>query len=255
MKSVYEHLIVAPILLPLAVAAIMLIFNEKRQWLRQALSVATAGALVIISIALLYLTEEPSAGGMTLSKVYHLGGWPAPFGIVLVVDHLSAVMLVLASLVGFACLIYAVARWDRSGPRFHALFLFLLMGVNGAFLTGDIFNLFVFFEVLLASSYGLALHGGGAARTSAALRYIVINIVSSLLFLVGVSIIYALTGTLNLADLARLLPAIPRNDTPLLQCGLAVLGIAFLVKAGIWPVGFWLPSTYGTAAPPGAALL
>ena len=254
MKSLLEHLIVAPILLPLAVAAAMLVFSEKHRWLKQLLSVGTMASLLAISITLLYFTGWPPAEGMPLTKVYLLGSWPAPFGIVLVIDHLSALMLVLASLLGFACLVYAIARWDRSGPRFHALFLFLLMGVNGAFLTGDIFNLFVFFEVLLASSYGLALHGGGASRTTVSLHYIVINIVSSLLFLVGVSTIYAVTGTLNLADLAGLLPTIPRSDAPLLQSGFAILGIAFLVKAGTWPLGFWLTETYGAAAPPAAAV-
>lgn len=249
-----DHLIIAPILLPLAAGAVMLVLNEKRRRLKQALSVLTSAALIVLAGWLLYLTEGTAAGATTLAKVYALGDWPAPYGIVLVVDRLSAMMLALAGLLGFACLVYATARWDRSGPRFHALFLLLLMGVNGAFLTGDIFNLFVFFEILLAASYGLALHGGGPARTTASLHYIVINITTSLLFLVGVSMIYAVTGTLNLADLATALPGVPAGDASLLQSGFAILGIAFLVKAGIWPLGFWLPSTYGAAAPPAAAI-
>lgn len=249
-----DHLIVAPILLPLAVAAAMLVLNEKRRRLKQVLSVVTAGALIAIAASLLHFTEATAAGTASLTRVYALGNWPAPHGIVLVVDRLSALMLVLANFLGFACLVYAIARWDRSGPRFHALFLFLLMGVNGAFLTGDIFNLFVFFEILLAASYGLALHGGGPVRTTASMHYIVINITASLLFLVGVSMIYAVTGTLNLADLARALPGVAAGDTSLLQSGFAILGIAFLVKAGMWPLGFWLPSTYGAAAPPAAAV-
>jgi len=253
MNAVLDHLIVVPILLPLVVAATILVFNEKRRRLKQVLSLATTAALIIVSAVLLYLTASPTSGA-PLPQVYLLGNWPAPFGIVLVIDHLSALMLVLASILGFTCLFYAVARWDRSGPRFHALFLFLLMGVNGAFLTGDIFNLFVFFEVMLASSYGLALHGGGAVRTTASLHYIVINIATSLLFLIGVSLIYAVTGTLNLADIARLIPSVSSEDDPLLQSGLAILGIAFLVKAGMWPLGFWLPNTYGVASPPAAAV-
>ena len=93
--------------------------------------------------------------------VYRLGDWPAPFGIVLVVDRLSALMLLLTSLISMAALVFSLARWHRIGPHFHSLFQFLLMGLNGAFLTGDLFNLFVFFEVLLVASYGLALHGSG----------------------------------------------------------------------------------------------
>src|SRR3546814_2638567 len=121
--------------------------------------------------------------------VYLLRNWPAPFGSVLVVVRLSATMLLLTNVLGFTSLFYALARWDRSGPRFHALFLLLLMGVNVAFLTGDIFNLFFFFEVLIAASYGLILHGSGTERTSASLHYITINIAASLLFLIWVALI------------------------------------------------------------------
>ena len=103
---------------------------------------------------------------------------------------------------GFAALVFSLARWQRAGAHFHPLFQFQLMGLNGAFLTGDLFNLFVFFEVMLAASYGLALHGSGIARVRAGLHYIAINLVASLLFLIGVSMIYGIAGTLNMADLA-----------------------------------------------------
>ncbi len=248
------HLVAAPILLPLAAAAIMLLLNERRRRLKQALSLLTCAALIIISVVLIFGIGGTTTEGGPLPQVYLLGDWPAPFGIVLVADHLSVLMLLLTSVLGFACLFYAIARWDRSGPRFHALFLLLLMGVNGAFLTGDIFNLFVFFEVLLAASYGLALHGGGQARTTASLHYIAINVATSLLFLIGVSMMYAVTGTLNLADLARTMRSVRAEDTAILQSGMAFLGIAFLVKAGTWPMGFWLPATYGAASPPSAAV-
>ena len=162
-------------------------------------------------------------------------------------------LLLLTNLIGFLALFYALARWDRSGPRFHALFLLLLMGVNGAFLTGDIFNLFVFFEVLLAASYGLILHGAGITRTTVSLHYISINIATSLLFLIGVAILYSVTGTLNMADLAMRVALVHPRDLALLEAGAAILGVAFLVKAGIWPLCFWLPRTYGAAAPPVAA--
>jgi multicomponent K+:H+ antiporter subunit D len=128
------------------------------------------------------------------------------------------------------------------------------MGINGAFLTGDLFDLFVFFEIMLAASYGLALHGSGPARVMAGLYYIVINLAASLLFLVGVSLIYGISGTLNMADLAARIPTIGAENRPLLEAGVGILGIAFLVKAGTWPLCFWLPGTYAAAAPPVASM-
>jgi multicomponent K+:H+ antiporter subunit D len=163
-------------------------------------------------------------------------------------------MVLLAGTLGLAATVFSLARWQRAGPRFHALLQFLLMGLNGAFLTGDLFNLFVFFELLLAASYGLALHGSGTARVRFSLHYIVINLVASLLFLIGVSLIYGVTGTLNLAHLAQRIPLVAAEDRVLVESGAAVLAIAFLVKSGMWPLGFWLPSTYAAASPPAAAL-
>jgi multicomponent K+:H+ antiporter subunit D len=164
-------------------------------------------------------------------------------------------MLVLTSVLGLSALMFSLARWHRAGAHFHPLFQFQLMGLNGAFLTGDLFNLFVFFEVMLAASYGLALHGSGAARVRAGLHYITINLTASLLFLVGVSMIYGVAGTLNMADLAGRIPAIAAEDQALLEAGAAILGVAFLVKAAMWPLGFWLPTTYAAASAPAAAIL
>ena len=255
MSGWIDHLVIAPIVLPLVVAAAMLLFDERRRWLKRTLGIATTLALLGISLTLLHLTNTPAAdGGLAKPLVYLLGNWRAPFGIVLVADRLSAIMLVLTSILGFTAMLYALARWDRAGPRFHALFLLLLMGVNGAFLTGDIFNLFVFFEVLLAASYGLALHGSGAIRIKAGLHYVAINVATSLLFLIGVSMIYGVTGTLNMADLADRISVVSPRDLMLLEAGAAILGIAFLVKAGMWPLSFWLPTTYAAAAPPAAAM-
>lgn len=250
-----QHLTVAPILLPLVVSGLLLAFDERRRTLKRVVSLATAAALVVIAVALLWLVSDGfGLDPGSAPHVYRLGNWPAPFGIVLVADRLSALMLLLTSLLGFTGLLYAMARWDRSGPRFHVLFLLELAGVNGAFLTGDIFNLFVFFEVLLAASYGLVLHGSGTERTSASLHYIVINIATSLLFLIGVAMIYAATGTLNMADLATRIPGVASGNLALLESGAAILGMAFLVKSGIWPLSFWLSRTYAAAAPPVAAL-
>jgi multicomponent K+:H+ antiporter subunit D len=128
------------------------------------------------------------------------------------------------------------------------------MGLNGAFLTGDLFNLFVFFEVLLAASYGLALHGSGKSRVKASLHYVAVNLASSSLFLIGATAIYGVAGTLNMADLATRIPLLAPADQTLLQTGAAILGVAFLVKAGMWPLGMWLPTTYAAAAPPVAAM-
>jgi multicomponent K+:H+ antiporter subunit D len=138
--------------------------------------------------------------------------------------------------------------------HFQALLQLQLMGLNGAFLTADLFNLFVFFEVLLAASYGLLLHGGGSRRVQTGLHYIAINLVASLLFLIGVSLLYGVTGTLNMADVAAKLPAVPASDRGLLHAGAAVLGVAFLAKAAVWPMNFWLAPAYAAASTPVAAL-
>jgi multicomponent K+:H+ antiporter subunit D len=243
-----DHLVIVPVLLPLITGAATLLFDERRVALKGAINFASTLVLVAVAVALLRLVDEPS------TQVYRVGNWPAPFGIVLVADRLSAVMVLLASVVGLAALTFSLARWQGAGPRFHAMLQFLLMGVNGAFLTGDIFNLFVFFEVFLAASYGLALHGAGTARVRASLHYITVNLTASLLFLIGASLLYGVTGTLNMADLAARVPSVRAEDRVLLEIGGAVLGIAFLVKAGMWPLGFWLPGTYAAASAPAGAM-
>ena len=242
------HLVVAPIVLPLAVAALLLLIGDRHHLLKAAVSVGACVLLVFAAVALV-----TSAAGSTV-HVYRLGDWPAPFGIVLAADRLSAMMVLLAAGLALAALVFSLARWHSSGAHFHSLVHFLLAGLNGAFLTGDLFNLFVFFELLLAASYGLALHGSGVRRVRAGLHYIVVNLAASLLFLVGVSLMYGIAGTLNMADLAVLLPEIDPGDRALLEIGAAMLGIAFVVKAGMWPLGFWLPTTYTAAPAPAAAL-
>ena len=186
--------------------------------------------------------------------VYLPSNWPIPYGITLVVDRLSAMMLLLTSVLGLAAVLYAVARWDRAGVHFHVLFQLQLMGLAGAFLTADLFNLFVFFEILLTASYGLLLHGSGWARVRSGLHYIAMNLMASTLFLIGVAILYGVTGTLNLADMAIIVPAIADTDRGLLHAGAAVLAVGFLVKAAAWPLNFWLPASYASASTPVAAL-
>ena len=252
MTTAVNHLLVAPILLPLATAALMLLLGEGRRSLKAVVNLLSTSLGLLIAVALLLEVagrDAPAAFG-----IYLPGNWPVPFGIVLVADRLSALMLVLTGGVGLASLLYALARWQHAGAYFHVLFQLQLMGLYGAFLTADLFNLFVFFEVLLAASYGLLLHGGGGERVRAGLHYITINLVASLLFLIGVAVLYGVTGTLNMADIAQKLPAVPASDRGLLHAGAAILAVAFLAKAGLWPLNFWLPPAYAAASAPAAAV-
>ena len=254
MSYSFEHLIVVPIVLPLVSAALMLLLDERRRSLRAAINVVSTLILLGVAVALLRFADTATTNGGGSVGVYLLGNWSAPFGIVLVVDRLSALMLVLTSILALAALLFSIARWHRVGVHFHVLVQFLLLGLNGAFLTGDLFNLFVFFEVLLAASYGLVLHGSGGLRVKAGLHYIAINLATSSLFLIGVSLIYGTTGTLNMAELAARIPSTADGDRMLLEAGAAILGVAFLVKAGMWPLCLWLPGTYAVAPTPVAAL-
>jgi len=246
-----EHAVVAPVLLPLATAALMLVLGEGRRALKALVNTLSTAAGLALAVALLLRVqgEGPAAFG-----VYLPANWPVPYGIVLVADRLSALMAVLTGCVGLAALLYALARWQHAGVYFHVLFQLQLMGLYGAFLTADLFNLFVFFEVLLAASYGLLLHGGGLPRVRAGLHYIAVNLVASLLFLIGVAVLYGVTGTLNMADIAAKLALVPASDRGLLHAGAAILAIAFLAKAALWPLNFWLPPAYAAASAPAAAV-
>ncbi|CAO3430937.1 Na(+) H(+) antiporter subunit D [Azospirillum argentinense] len=255
MNGWMDHLVIAPIIIPLLVGALLMLIDERRRALKATLGVASASALLALAVLLLYLTDHTATGADATVRVYRLGDWPSLFGIVLVLDRLSAMMLVLTGILGLSALVFALARWQKAGAHFHSLFQFQLMGLNGAFLTGDLFNLFVFFEIMLAASYGLALHGSGLARVRAGLHYIAINLAASLLFLIGVSMIYGVSGTLNMAELAVRIAGVAPEDRGLLEAGAAILGVAFLIKAGMWPLGFWLPNTYTTVGAPSAAII
>ncbi|MFC2523636.1 MAG: monovalent cation/H+ antiporter subunit D [Lautropia mirabilis] len=256
------HLIIAPVLLPVLTAALMLALGEQRRETLAGLNVGSCLVGLALSILLAWSVHHgaaPASPGQTPGSIGTLGiylpaNWPTPFGIVLVLDRLSSAMLLLTSVMATAALIFAVARWDRIGVHFHPLFQIQLMGLNGAFLTGDLFNLFVFFEVLLAASYGLLLHGPGRQRVGAGLHYIAINLVASSFFLVGAAMLYGVTGTLNMADLAVRIPEVAAQDQAMLHAGVAVLGMAFLTKAAVWPMGFWLVPAYSAAGAPVAAL-
>lgn len=246
------HLMLAPIALPLLTAALMLLLREEQQRLKVSLNLLSTFLGLAIAMLLLAWTDQ----GVTPATmgVYLPGNWPAPFGIVLALDRLSAMMLVLTSGVAMASIVFAAARWHRAGVHFHPLFQFQLMGLAGAFLTADLFNLFVFFEIMLAASYGLLLHGSGRQRVQTGLHYIAINLAASSLFLVGVSMLYGITGTLNMADLARSIPEVAAADRGLLHSAAAILATAFLIKAAAWPLNFWLVPAYSAATAPVGAL-
>ncbi|HET9337724.1 MAG TPA: monovalent cation/H+ antiporter subunit D [Casimicrobiaceae bacterium] len=249
LESAMPALAVAPIVLPLAAAATMIALGERARAARTLVNLAASVAGLVVAIALVVHVDRGGA-----IAVYLPANWPVPYGIALVVDRLSALMLALGNLLGLSALLYATARWHRAGVHFHPLFQLQLMGLNGAFLTADLFNLFVFFEVMLAASYGLLLHGSGVARVRAGLHYVAVNLLASAVFLVGVAMIYGVTGTLNLADIAQKLAAVPAADRGLVHAGVAILAIAFLTKAAMWPLGFWLVPAYAAASAPAAAL-
>jgi multicomponent K+:H+ antiporter subunit D len=213
MDTAPAHLVVLPILMPLIVGALMLFFEDRERRLKLALSIMSAIGLIVTAGVLLlrvHVADQPAA------LVYLLGNWPAPVAINLVADRLSVVMLGLTAVLALPALIFASERWERVGPHFHSLFQFLLVGINGAFLTGDLFNLFVFFEVMLAASYGLVLHGGGALRVRAGLHYIAVNLGASLIFLIGIAMVFGATGSLNMAEIT--LRAETLDGLPALPC-------------------------------------
>lgn len=244
-----NHWIIAPVILPALVAPVLGFVMRHDLSLARVFSFAGTAVLAAIALGLFVYAADGT------EHVYYLGNWPAPFGIVLVLDQLSALMVFLTSLLALFVLWHAIATgWDARGAHFHALFQFQLMGICGAFLTGDLFNLFVFFEVLLIASYGLMIHSGGKTRMQAGLQYVVMNLAGSTLFLFALGTLYATTGTLNMADLAVKVREIPINDSALIRTAAMLLLVVFAVKAALFPVQFWLPGTYSNAPAPIAAL-
>ena len=248
-----NHLVIAPILLPLLTGIALLLLsptslNQTSLGLRRALSVAGVAGQLGLAVLLL----DAVRGGEIL--VYALGNWQAPFGIVLVADRLAVWMLLVTALLALFALLYALRGTDRGGRHFHVLFQLQLFGLNGAFLTGDLFNLFVFFEILLLASYALLLHGGGRLRTRAGLHFVVINLAGSTLFLFAVGTLYGVTGTLNMADLAVKVAAADTENIPLIRAaGLLLFGV-FALKAALLPLYLWLPAAYANISAPVAAL-
>ena len=254
-SAVWPHLSILPVLLPAFTGMALLLLGDapsghghaRSKWARR-LSLCSVALGLWIAVSLM---GEASTGAL---QVYRLGEWPAPFGIVLVIDRLSALMLVLTQLVALPVLWYASGGWDTHGRYFHAIFHFQLMGLCGAFVTGDIFNLFVFFEILLIASYVLMVHGQGKGRFQAGVHYVVLNLLASALFLIGVSLLYAVTGTLNLADLALRVAQLSGMEAVLARSAALILLVVFGFKAALLPLSLWLPGTYAAASAPVAAL-
>ncbi len=244
-----SHWIIAPVVLPAVLGGLIVLLMRKDLMLQRVFSLGGTFVLGVISLALLY------AATVDAPEVYRLGNWPAPFGIVLVLDRLSALMVALTAFLAICVQLYAIStNWDTRGRHFHALFQFQLMGISGAFLTGDAFNLFVFFEVLLIASYGLMIHGGGKTRLRAGVQYVAFNLLGSSLFLFGLATIYSVTGTLNIADLAVKAQTLPEGDVALFRVAIVMLFLVFAIKGALVPLQFWLPGTYANAPGPVAAL-
>jgi multicomponent K+:H+ antiporter subunit D len=245
------HLVIAPIVIPAITAAVVLLLERR---FPRAVAPLSVLSLLLLGAVVALLLGHADSGAIA---PYLLSNWPAPFGIALALDRLAALMLALTVVVALASLLYATAGEARRGAHFHSLFQLQLMGLNGAFLTADLFNLFVFFEVLLAASYALMLHGDGPgqrARVAGTLHALVFNLAGSALFLIAVSLLYGVFGTLNMADLAQRFASVAPQDQRLAVAAVSLLLVVFAVKAALVPLYFWLPQTYASATPAVAAL-
>ncbi|RZU34220.1 Na+/H+ antiporter subunit D [Blastococcus saxobsidens] len=240
-----------PVLLPLLGAAAALLVGGRHPRIQRTLSVLVLSAVLTVSVVLLVLADADGADAISV------GGWPVPLGVVLVVDRLSALMLVVAATVALGVLVFAVGQGAADGDEetpisiFHPTFLVLIAGVANAFLAGDLFNLYVGFEILLTASYVLLTLGGSAARIRAGITYIIVSLLSSILFLAAIGLVYAATGTVNMAQLAGRLAELPEGTQLLLQ---SMLLIAFSIKAAVFPLSAWLPDSYPTAPAPVTAV-
>jgi multicomponent Na+:H+ antiporter subunit D len=231
-------LLVLPVVLPLVTAVLAVIVGDAYR-LRRVISVTGAGATLASTIAVLVGVWRDGIA------VVQLGDWPAPFGITFVGDLLSAVMVVISGVMGFAVIIYALGTIDRNRERlgFHALYHALMMGINGSFLTGDIFNLYVWFEVMLIASFSLIVLGSEREQLRGGIQYVVLNLVSSLFFLAGIAMLYGVTGTMNMADISVKLQGV---EAGLVTTISMLFLVAFGIKAALFPVFFWLPAAYHT---------
>jgi multicomponent K+:H+ antiporter subunit D len=253
-----SHLPVFPVALAMltgvvavAVEALLAARDRDRASILAATRAVSWLGLVAQAVVAVLMVMRADAGD---AVVYRLGNWPSPYSIVLVLDRMSALMIAMTVVLAIFVMLAAQSGYEAKGRYFHALLHLQLMGLSGAFLTGDVFNLFVFFEILLIASYGLLLFGGGRERLSAAFQYIVLNLVGSALFLVAVGALYGVLGTLNMADMGRLAALADPADRPILQAAALLLVMVFALKGALAPIHLWLPRTYAAATAPVAAL-
>ncbi|RXR02707.1 monovalent cation/H+ antiporter subunit D [Pseudoxanthomonas composti] len=245
-----SHLLLWPIVIPLLGGAVSLFLEHRRfSWAARR---ATAWAfMALLAVAVGRIIGQADTGTI---GVYLLGDWPARLGIALMADRLSGWMLGVTLLLGGACLLHACSGWDRRAPHFHAFFQLQLMGLNGAFLTGDIFNLFVFFEVMLSASYGLLISGGRGLRMRSGFHYVAFNVAASALFLIALGLIYGLLGSLNMAELSVRVGQVAPAQAGMVKAAFALLLLVFCAKAALLPLYLWLPETYSRAPAAVAAL-
>ncbi|ACL73602.1 NADH dehydrogenase (quinone) [Thioalkalivibrio sulfidiphilus HL-EbGr7] len=232
-------MVALPVMLPLIAGAVSLALWRSRL-AQRSIGVVANLALMWVSVELLLLTWNEGI------QVMHMGSWPAPFGIVLVSDMLGAIMVVLTAIIGLATAVYSLSGVSRRHEHYgyYPLMHLLLAGVNGAFLTGDIFNMYVWFEVMLVASFALLILGGERAQMEGAIKYVTLNLLSSALFLSGIGLLYGLTGTLNMADIAVKLNDL--EDTGLITVIAMLFMVSFGIKASAFPFFFWLPASYHT---------
>ena len=226
-----------PIAIPLLLMIALLIIRPGSKWSR---ITGVAGTWLLVVVAVIIFRQVQEHGILVLQP----GNWPAPVGISLVIDRFSAIMLLVSGIIGASVATYALAQVDRERlhNRFYLFFIAVLLGVNGAFTTGDVFNLYVWFEVMLIASFVLITLGSSKEQLKAAIKYVTMNLVGSLLFLAGIGILYGITGTLNMADLSQLLQQ--GEAYPMINTSAMLFFLAFGIKAAIFPLFFWLPASY-----------
>lgn len=234
-------LLILPILIPL-ITAIFCLFGWQRVRVQRVLTVIGMTGYAVVAGLLL----RSVLNGDIL--VLQVGGWPAPFGISLVADRLSAIMVLLVALVGGASILFSLVNIDhqRIAYGYYPLINLLFMGISGAFLTGDMFNLYVWFEVLLISSFVLLGLGGEKRQIQGTFKYVVINLVASTIFITALGLTYGVTGTLNMADLAQRMPALAADNETLVLALATLYMLTFGVKAALFPLFFWMPASYHT---------
>ncbi len=228
-----------PILLPLLSGAVSLLFWRSRPMQR---FTAVAGNIALLGVALWLLVSVLREDYV----VIQMGAWPAPYGITLVADMLSAILIVLTGIMGLALSVYSLASTGPGHERFgyYPLMHLLLAGVAGAFLTGDIFNLYVWFEVMLVASFALLILGGEKAQMEGAVKYVTLNLLASVIFLTAVGLLYGMVGTLNMADAAQRLAITEHSG--MVEVLAVMFMVAFGIKAAAFPLFFWLPASYHT---------